>query len=394
MCKFDVQDETGVYKNLLQEIAQRVGSPLPQYTTFRSGLGHLPVFKGTVELAGIIFTGEPAKSKKQAEKNAALAAWLSLKQCGLSHFLSLKHLLFCVYSDAFVCSVAQQEAASPSDHENNEEQEQEQIRIARALQSYHLKEKLVMPNNASIPFQNKFLVPTPRPSTAPTSKILPFFFHKPASTTRPPSPVITTTLSHIQRFPAVGAAPYVPIRHCRTPYHGIAPPVTIRTAVPVFSAPPPPAQLRLAPPVCIRQAVPASAAAAPPSATNVHESTAVRCLEKLEIWSCPAKYIYTDMNYDHLLHGSSWCIFFFFFYIFCISLFKCWGTMRKSVFCRIYIIQFMINSNHICFSLYIFVFLECCLWCFVRLSNLCYVHVKYDIIAVHVNMKYIDKIMK
>lgn len=75
------QDETGVYKNLLQEIAQRVGAPLPQYTTYRSGLGHLPVFTGTVELAGITFTGEPAKNKKQAEKNAAMAAWSSLKQC-------------------------------------------------------------------------------------------------------------------------------------------------------------------------------------------------------------------------------------------------------------------------------------------------------------------------
>lgn len=74
------QDETGVYKNLLQEIAQRVGAPLPSYTTTRSGLGHPPVFTGTVELAGIIFTGEPAKNKKQAEKNSAMAAWSSLKQ--------------------------------------------------------------------------------------------------------------------------------------------------------------------------------------------------------------------------------------------------------------------------------------------------------------------------
>lgn len=79
-----IQDETGVYKNLLQEIAQRVGAPLPQYTTYRSGLGHQPVFTGTVELAGITFTGEPAKNKKQAEKNAAMAAWSSLKQCRLS----------------------------------------------------------------------------------------------------------------------------------------------------------------------------------------------------------------------------------------------------------------------------------------------------------------------
>jgi len=75
------QDETGVYKNLLQEISQRVGAPLPHYTTYRSGLGHQPIFTGKVELAGITFTGEPAKNKKQAEKNAALAAWQSLKQC-------------------------------------------------------------------------------------------------------------------------------------------------------------------------------------------------------------------------------------------------------------------------------------------------------------------------
>lgn len=87
------QDETGVYKNLLQEIAQRVGAPLPQYTTYRSGLGHLPVFTGTVELAGITFTGEPAKNKKQAEKNAAMAAWSSLKQRE-----SLSKILYFEYS--------------------------------------------------------------------------------------------------------------------------------------------------------------------------------------------------------------------------------------------------------------------------------------------------------
>lgn len=75
-----------MYKNLLQEIAQRVGAPLPRYTTFRSGLGHQPVFTGTVELAGITFTGDSAKNKKQAEKNAAMAAWSSLKQ---REFLSI-----------------------------------------------------------------------------------------------------------------------------------------------------------------------------------------------------------------------------------------------------------------------------------------------------------------
>ncbi|KAI7753031.1 hypothetical protein M8C21_016786, partial [Ambrosia artemisiifolia] len=66
------KDETGVYKNLLQEVSQRVGASLPTYTTIRSGLGHLPIFTCTVELAGCTFTGEPAKNKKQAEKNAAI----------------------------------------------------------------------------------------------------------------------------------------------------------------------------------------------------------------------------------------------------------------------------------------------------------------------------------
>lgn len=70
-----------MYKNLLQETAHRAGLNLPVYTTVRSGPGHLPVFTCAVELAGMTFTGEPAKTKKQAEKNAAMAAWSSLKQC-------------------------------------------------------------------------------------------------------------------------------------------------------------------------------------------------------------------------------------------------------------------------------------------------------------------------
>ncbi|XP_021742333.1 double-stranded RNA-binding protein 2-like [Chenopodium quinoa] len=80
-----VLDETGVYKNLLQETAHRAGLNLPAYTTIRSGPGHVPVFSCTVELAGMTFVGEPAKTKKQAQKNAAIAAWSALKQmsqCG------------------------------------------------------------------------------------------------------------------------------------------------------------------------------------------------------------------------------------------------------------------------------------------------------------------------
>ncbi|KAJ6420887.1 hypothetical protein OIU84_028295 [Salix udensis] len=75
-----VLDETGIYKNLLQETAHRAGLNLPVYTTVRSGPGHVPIFTCTVELAGMNFTGEPAKTKKQAEKNAAIATWSALKR--------------------------------------------------------------------------------------------------------------------------------------------------------------------------------------------------------------------------------------------------------------------------------------------------------------------------
>ncbi|XVE84203.1 hypothetical protein DITRI_Ditri16bG0151500 [Diplodiscus trichospermus] len=62
------------------ETAHRAGLNLPVYTTVRSGPGHVPIFTCTVELAGMNFTGEPAKTKKQAEKNAAIAAWSILKR--------------------------------------------------------------------------------------------------------------------------------------------------------------------------------------------------------------------------------------------------------------------------------------------------------------------------
>ncbi|GMJ08944.1 dsRNA-binding protein 2 [Hibiscus trionum] len=235
-----ILDETGVYKNLLQEIAQRVGAPLPQYTTSRSGLGHLPIFTGTVELAGIKFTGEPAKNKKQAEKNAAMAAWTSLK-------------------------LLAKETASSSEPENNDELEQ--ITIARALLNYRIKEKMAMANSSNGPilFTKKFPVQNPRPTSpqppATTSKILPLICPKLVSRNRTMSatandkPILTSSQTHVpesrgarpQKFPAAGAAPYVPIRQLMTPCRGIAPPVTIRTAVPVFSAPPRPAPSAVTP---------------------------------------------------------------------------------------------------------------------------------------------------
>lgn len=68
-------------KNLLQETAQKAGVPLPVYTSSRTGPGHLPVYICTVEVSGLKFVGQSAKTKKQAEKNAAAAAWAALKEC-------------------------------------------------------------------------------------------------------------------------------------------------------------------------------------------------------------------------------------------------------------------------------------------------------------------------
>lgn len=266
-----ILDETGVYKNLLQEVSQRVGASLPAYSTFRTGLGHLPVFTCTVELAGVIFTGEPAKNKKQAEKNAAMAAWLSLK------------------------SLVQQ---TETPYEKTHKDEQEHVTVARALQKYIIKARL-----ARLSFPIKFPTLNPRPSSTQqspttTSKILPFICPKIAQRNRsnsavssgpafqknvrtnqsqPMATVVNDSLSSLmdslraqaQKFPAAGAAPYIPVRHCN-PHSRIAPPVTIRNTIPVFSAPPLPSPqsslmmgpptLGMAPPVSIRQAVPVFAA--------------------------------------------------------------------------------------------------------------------------------------
>lgn len=113
-----VLDETGVYKNLLQETAHRAGLKLPVYTTIRSGPGHTPIFSCTVELAGMSFNGEPAKTKKQAQKNAAMAAWSALKQ--LPHFGS--------------------SSASSSSQPEEPNDEQEQVTVARALAGMHQSE--------------------------------------------------------------------------------------------------------------------------------------------------------------------------------------------------------------------------------------------------------------
>ncbi|CAL0299223.1 unnamed protein product [Lupinus luteus] len=74
------EDQTGLYKNLLQEFAQKEGFRLPSYNTNRYGESHMPTFVSQVEIEGESFTGQEAKSKKQAETSAAKVAYMTLKE--------------------------------------------------------------------------------------------------------------------------------------------------------------------------------------------------------------------------------------------------------------------------------------------------------------------------
>ncbi|KAJ8760727.1 hypothetical protein K2173_017819 [Erythroxylum novogranatense] len=115
-----VLDESGVYKNLLQETARRAGLKLPVYTTVRLGPTHVPIFSCTVELAGMNFAGEPARTKKQAQKNAAMSAWSALKRMVQHGSLSSTNL-----SSSSVETVETRRGS----------EEQEQVTIARLLAS-------------------------------------------------------------------------------------------------------------------------------------------------------------------------------------------------------------------------------------------------------------------
>ncbi|XP_052199350.1 double-stranded RNA-binding protein 6-like [Diospyros lotus] len=301
-----ILDDTGIYKNLLQDVSQRVGGSLPIYRTLPSGHGYRLVFSCTVELVGIRFTGEPAKNKKQAEKNAAMNAWSSLKL------------------------LAQQSESSSSGKANNDQQEH--VIVAHALQNFLWKARM-----SKVSFPMKFPIQNPRPLSTESppmrkSKILPLIRSQAAPQSRPiyapvkdslmcPKPACqskpvtgavncnpicravapetqapTITANDIllaptktetqapnktesprvlpqKSYAAARAAPYIPVGHFRQ-HRAIAPPVTIRTAIPVFSAPPLPTsslspQMRGPPPLHITLPVSANRECqflAPPSA--------------------------------------------------------------------------------------------------------------------------------
>ncbi|KAJ9559064.1 hypothetical protein OSB04_013678 [Centaurea solstitialis] len=74
------QEDDCLYKSLLQELAQKKGLVLPVYATNRTGPPHMPSFASTVEITGKCFVGQEARTKKQAEMNAAKVAYTALTE--------------------------------------------------------------------------------------------------------------------------------------------------------------------------------------------------------------------------------------------------------------------------------------------------------------------------
>ncbi|KAL5793447.1 hypothetical protein ACOSP7_002041 [Xanthoceras sorbifolium] len=193
-----VLDETGIYKNLLQETAHRAGLNLPVYTTVRSGPGHVPTFTCTVELAGMNFTGEPAKTKKQAEKNAAIAAWSALKRMPNLDSLTNKETDTREEQDQAIVARVLSNFRPKDDYKNARRRDQNQARrrMVRGHREYGSASSSTCSNSlqyqqwrlldllmdsaldVSMPKQNSFVSLLPPPPPRTTSKILPPNSHK------------------------------------------------------------------------------------------------------------------------------------------------------------------------------------------------------------------------
>lgn len=67
-------------KVLLLDAAQKARISCPFYITSGAGPSHSRTFTSIVQVAGMKFIGESLRTKKQAEKSAASAAWNALKK--------------------------------------------------------------------------------------------------------------------------------------------------------------------------------------------------------------------------------------------------------------------------------------------------------------------------
>lgn len=92
-----------MYKNQLQELAQRSCFNLPSYSCIREGPDHAPRFKASVNFNGEVFES-PAfcNTLRQAEHSAAEVALQSLSSRAPSHSLAAKILVRISSSFLFV----------------------------------------------------------------------------------------------------------------------------------------------------------------------------------------------------------------------------------------------------------------------------------------------------
>ncbi|KAI5577757.1 hypothetical protein BDE02_09G135700 [Populus trichocarpa] len=79
-----LEDDSGFYKNALQELAQREDLSMPVYKIIKSGALHMPTFFSYVEIEGEKFYGKAGKSKKEAELKSARAAYTVLMERALN----------------------------------------------------------------------------------------------------------------------------------------------------------------------------------------------------------------------------------------------------------------------------------------------------------------------
>ena len=93
-----------MYKNQLQELAQRSCFNLPAYTCIREGPDHAPRFKSTVNFNGETFESTGFfTTLRQAEHSAAEVALTALSTRGPSHSLTARILVRYFSSLAFFC---------------------------------------------------------------------------------------------------------------------------------------------------------------------------------------------------------------------------------------------------------------------------------------------------
>ncbi|PPD66658.1 hypothetical protein GOBAR_DD36464 [Gossypium barbadense] len=89
-----------MYKNQLQELAQRSCFNLPSYTCIREGPDHAPRFKTTVNFNGETFESPHyCSTLRLAEHSAAEVALQSLSSRGPSHSLAARILVVGVGED-------------------------------------------------------------------------------------------------------------------------------------------------------------------------------------------------------------------------------------------------------------------------------------------------------